>query len=58
MLERRLWKEELEPNWPEPDKFWDWDMWMRTGYIRLFDNNLMPQFAGNFHTHMSVYYAF
>ena len=34
MLGRKLFIEELLPQWPDPDKFWDWDMWMRTEYIR------------------------
>lgn len=29
LLKKKLFKEELEPNWPGSDKFWDWDMWMR-----------------------------
>lgn len=29
VLKKKLFKEELEPNWPGSDKFWDWDMWMR-----------------------------
>ncbi|OWK04584.1 POMGNT1 [Cervus elaphus hippelaphus] len=29
VLRKSLYKEELEPKWPTPEKLWDWDMWMR-----------------------------
>nr|XP_054765150.1 protein O-linked-mannose beta-1,2-N-acetylglucosaminyltransferase 1-like [Lytechinus pictus] len=29
MLRRSLYKNELEPKWPTPEKLWDWDMWLR-----------------------------
>ena len=36
MLTRRLYKTELEPQWPKADEFWDWDMWMRSDRIRKY----------------------
>lgn len=33
-MKKKLFKDELEPNWPGSDKFWDWDMWMRMPSIR------------------------
>ncbi|XP_072172735.1 protein O-linked-mannose beta-1,2-N-acetylglucosaminyltransferase 1-like [Diadema setosum] len=29
ILKRSIYKDELEPKWPTPEKLWDWDMWMR-----------------------------
>ena len=29
VLRKSLYKEELEPKWPTPEKLWDWDMFMR-----------------------------
>ena len=34
LLKRKMFKGELEPIWPSPDKLWDWDMWMRIDEIR------------------------
>ena len=34
VLKKSLFVKELEPQWPGSDKYWDWDLWMRTPYIR------------------------
>ena len=34
VLKKKLYVEELAANWPGSDKFWDWDMWMRTDGVR------------------------
>ncbi|KAK3752396.1 hypothetical protein QZH41_008597, partial [Actinostola sp. cb2023] len=33
VLPRKIYKNELEPDWPSPDKMWDWDMWVRAAKI-------------------------
>lgn len=49
VLKRKLYKEELEPKWPTPDKFWDWDMWMRLPEIRLNRECVVPDISRTYH---------
>lgn len=49
MLQKRLYKQELEPQWPSPEKQWDWDMWMRTAFIRKDRECIIPDVSRTFH---------
>lgn len=49
LLKRQLFKEELEPNWPGPDKLWDWDMWMRLDVIRKGRECVIPDISRTYH---------
>lgn len=49
LLSRRLYKEELEPQWPAPDKPHDWDMWIRTEAVRKGRECIIPDVSRTFH---------
>ncbi|XP_033636550.1 protein O-linked-mannose beta-1,2-N-acetylglucosaminyltransferase 1-like [Asterias rubens] len=49
LLKRKLYKEELEPNWPTPEKVWDWDMWMRSPSVRKGRECIIPDISRTFH---------
>ncbi|EGD75793.1 histidine-rich glycoprotein [Salpingoeca rosetta] len=49
LLSRRLYKQELEPRWPGPDKLWDWDMWMRMNENRKDRECIVPDVSRTFH---------
>ncbi|EDV20334.1 uncharacterized protein TRIADDRAFT_51036 [Trichoplax adhaerens] len=49
MLKRSLFKEELEPHWPGPEAFFDWDMWMRTPTMRKGRECVIPDISRTFH---------
>ncbi|KAI6654145.1 Protein O-linked-mannose beta-1,2-N-acetylglucosaminyltransferase 1 [Oopsacas minuta] len=49
MLEKTLFVEELLPQWPAPDQFWDWDMWMRTDNIRNGRECVIPDISRTYH---------
>ena len=49
MLSRRLYADELEPQWPGPDRPWDWDMWMRLGDVRRGRECIIPDVSRTFH---------
>lgn len=49
MLSRKLYKRELEPNWPSPDQQHDWDMWIRTQTVRKHRECLIPDISRTFH---------
>jgi len=49
ILKRSLYKEELEPKWPTPDKMWDWDMWMRLDEIRKGRECIVPDVSRTYH---------
>ncbi|XP_065175092.1 protein O-linked-mannose beta-1,2-N-acetylglucosaminyltransferase 1-like [Sycon ciliatum] len=49
LLKRSLFKNELEPAWPSPDKLWDWDMWMRTPGVRKGRECVIPDVSRTFH---------
>lgn len=48
-MSRKLYKEELEPKWPAPDVFWDWDMWMRTPTQRKGRECIIPDISRTYH---------
>ncbi|XP_052830859.1 protein O-linked-mannose beta-1,2-N-acetylglucosaminyltransferase 1 [Octopus bimaculoides] len=49
MLKRKLYKEELEAQWPTPEKQWDWDMWMRANFIRKDRECIIPDISRTYH---------
>ena len=49
VLKKKLFKEELEPNWPGSDKFWDWDMWMRLESNRKGRECIIPDVSRTYH---------
>ena len=49
MLKRSLFKQELEPHWPGPEALFDWDMWMRTTYMRKGRECVIPDVSRTFH---------
>jgi beta-1,2-N-acetylglucosaminyltransferase len=49
MLSRKLFTHELEPQWPGPDKRWDWDMWMRLERVRRGRECVVPDISRTFH---------
>ncbi|XP_028393011.1 protein O-linked-mannose beta-1,2-N-acetylglucosaminyltransferase 1-like [Dendronephthya gigantea] len=49
LLKRRLYKEELEPKWPTPDLFWDWDMWMRMETNKKGRECIIPDISRTYH---------
>nr|DBA17711.1 TPA: hypothetical protein GDO54_016041 [Pyxicephalus adspersus] len=49
VLRRNLYKEELEPKWPTPEKLWDWDMWMRMPEQRKGRECLIPDVSRSYH---------
>ncbi|CAL1544988.1 unnamed protein product [Lymnaea stagnalis] len=49
MLKRSLYKDELEPQWPTPEKQWDWDMWMRNQAIRKDRECIIPDISRTYH---------
>lgn len=49
MMKKSLFVEELEPQWPSPDKLWDWDMWMRHDMIRKSRECVIPDISRTYH---------
>ncbi|XP_046355401.1 protein O-linked-mannose beta-1,2-N-acetylglucosaminyltransferase 1-like [Haliotis rufescens] len=49
LLKKKLYKEELEPQWPTPEKQWDWDMWMRSSFIRKDRECVIPDVSRTYH---------
>ncbi|XP_024907710.1 protein O-linked-mannose beta-1,2-N-acetylglucosaminyltransferase 1 isoform X2 [Pteropus alecto] len=49
VLRRSLYKEELEPKWPTPEKLWDWDMWMRMPEQRRGRECVIPDVSRSYH---------
>ncbi|XP_074640445.1 protein O-linked-mannose beta-1,2-N-acetylglucosaminyltransferase 1-like [Tubulanus polymorphus] len=49
LLKRSVYKDELEPNWPTPEKLWDWDMWMRTNEVRKGRECIIPDVSRTYH---------
>nr|XP_058945597.1 protein O-linked-mannose beta-1,2-N-acetylglucosaminyltransferase 1-like [Pocillopora verrucosa] len=49
VLERKLYKEELEPQWPGPDVMWDWDMWVRSPQVRKGRECIIPDISRTYH---------
>ncbi|XP_061488845.1 protein O-linked-mannose beta-1,2-N-acetylglucosaminyltransferase 1 [Rhineura floridana] len=49
VLRKTLYKDELEPKWPTPEKLWDWDMWMRMPEQRKGRECLIPDVSRSYH---------
>lgn len=49
VLKRSLYKDELEPKWPTPEKLWDWDMWMRMPEQRRGRECVIPDVSRTYH---------
>ncbi|KAM7436464.1 hypothetical protein ABFA07_013729 [Porites harrisoni] len=49
VLSRKLYKGELEPVWPGPNVFWDWDMWMRDNEMRKNRECIIPDVSRTYH---------
>ncbi|XP_033272374.1 protein O-linked-mannose beta-1,2-N-acetylglucosaminyltransferase 1 isoform X1 [Orcinus orca] len=49
VLRKSLYKEELEPKWPTPEKLWDWDMWMRMPEQRRGRECIIPDISRSYH---------
>ncbi|KAJ7354813.1 hypothetical protein OS493_029819 [Desmophyllum pertusum] len=49
VLSRKLYKDELEPKWPRPTDFWDWDMWMRYHEQRKDRECIIPDISRTYH---------
>ncbi|XP_071846962.1 protein O-linked-mannose beta-1,2-N-acetylglucosaminyltransferase 1-like isoform X2 [Apostichopus japonicus] len=48
-VKKSLYKTELEPKWPTPEKLWDWDMWMRHPDIRQGRECVIPDVSRTYH---------
>ncbi|XP_024134558.1 protein O-linked-mannose beta-1,2-N-acetylglucosaminyltransferase 1 isoform X1 [Oryzias melastigma] len=49
VLKRSIYKDELEPKWPTPEKLWDWDMWMRMPEQRRGRECIIPDVSRSYH---------
>ncbi|XP_048716991.1 protein O-linked-mannose beta-1,2-N-acetylglucosaminyltransferase 1 isoform X1 [Caretta caretta] len=49
VLSKSLYKDELEPKWPTPEKLWDWDMWMRMPEQRKGRECIIPDVSRSYH---------
>ncbi|XP_017291285.1 protein O-linked-mannose beta-1,2-N-acetylglucosaminyltransferase 1 isoform X2 [Kryptolebias marmoratus] len=49
VLKRSIYKDELEPKWPTPEKLWDWDMWMRMPEQRRGRECVIPDVSRSYH---------
>ncbi|XP_062507410.1 protein O-linked-mannose beta-1,2-N-acetylglucosaminyltransferase 1-like [Corticium candelabrum] len=49
ILKRKMFEDELEPQWPTPDKLWDWDMWMRLPQVRKGRECIVPDVSRTYH---------
>ncbi|KAI5614606.1 protein O-linked-mannose beta-1,2-N-acetylglucosaminyltransferase 1, partial [Silurus asotus] len=49
VLKKTLYKDELEPKWPTPEKLWDWDMWMRMPEQRKGRECVIPDVSRSYH---------
>ncbi|XP_062279968.1 protein O-linked-mannose beta-1,2-N-acetylglucosaminyltransferase 1 isoform X2 [Scomber scombrus] len=49
VLKKSLYKDELEPKWPTPEKLWDWDMWMRMPEQRKGRECIIPDISRSYH---------
>uniref|UniRef100_A0A3P8SAS0 Protein O-linked-mannose beta-1,2-N-acetylglucosaminyltransferase n=1 Tax=Amphiprion percula TaxID=161767 RepID=A0A3P8SAS0_AMPPE len=49
VLKKSLYKDELEPKWPTPEKLWDWDMWMRMPEQRKGRECIIPDVSRSYH---------
>ena len=49
VLKRKIFKEELEKQWPGPELRWDWDVWVRTPEVFRGRECLIPDVSRTFH---------
>ncbi|GCC25491.1 hypothetical protein chiPu_0003901 [Chiloscyllium punctatum] len=49
VLKKSLYKDELEPKWPTPEKLWDWDMWVRMPEQRKGRECIIPDVSRSYH---------
>ncbi|KAM6921662.1 LOW QUALITY PROTEIN: protein O-linked-mannose beta-1,2-N-acetylglucosaminyltransferase 1 [Xenentodon cancila] len=49
VLKKTMYKDELEPKWPTPEKLWDWDMWMRMPEQRKGRECIIPDVSRSYH---------
>lgn len=49
VLNRKLYKNELEQKWPRPDQSADWDMWMRLPSNRKNRECIIPDISRTYH---------
>lgn len=49
MLSKKLWINELKPNWPSPKLNYDWDLWMRENRIRKNRECIIPDVSRTYH---------
>ncbi|KAM4547769.1 protein O-linked-mannose beta-1,2-N-acetylglucosaminyltransferase 1 [Odontesthes bonariensis] len=49
VLKKSIYKDELEPKWPTPEKLWDWDMWMRMPEQRKGRECIIPDVSRSYH---------
>ncbi|MEQ2275845.1 Protein O-linked-mannose beta-1,2-N-acetylglucosaminyltransferase 1, partial [Xenotaenia resolanae] len=49
VLKKSIYKDELEPKWPTPEKLWDWDMWMRMPEQRRSRECIIPDVSRSYH---------
>uniref|UniRef100_A0A8W8HMI1 Alpha-1,3-mannosyl-glycoprotein 2-beta-N-acetylglucosaminyltransferase n=1 Tax=Magallana gigas TaxID=29159 RepID=A0A8W8HMI1_MAGGI len=49
LLKKKLFKDELEKQWPSSDKQWDWDMWMRLPTVRKNRECIIPDVSRTYH---------
>uniref|UniRef100_A0A1A8D5Z4 Protein O-linked-mannose beta-1,2-N-acetylglucosaminyltransferase n=2 Tax=Nothobranchius TaxID=28779 RepID=A0A1A8D5Z4_NOTKA len=49
VLKKSIYKDELEPKWPTPEKLWDWDMWMRMPEQRKGRECVIPDVSRSYH---------
>uniref|UniRef100_A0A8W8HQ58 Alpha-1,3-mannosyl-glycoprotein 2-beta-N-acetylglucosaminyltransferase n=1 Tax=Magallana gigas TaxID=29159 RepID=A0A8W8HQ58_MAGGI len=49
LLKKKLFKDELEKQWPSSDKQWDWDMLMRLPTVRKNRECIIPDISRTYH---------
>uniref|UniRef100_K1QGB6 Alpha-1,3-mannosyl-glycoprotein 2-beta-N-acetylglucosaminyltransferase n=1 Tax=Magallana gigas TaxID=29159 RepID=K1QGB6_MAGGI len=49
LKKKKLFKDELEKQWPSSDKQWDWDMWMRLPTVRKNRECIIPGVSRTYH---------
>uniref|UniRef100_A0A4W3HTK9 Alpha-1,3-mannosyl-glycoprotein 2-beta-N-acetylglucosaminyltransferase n=1 Tax=Callorhinchus milii TaxID=7868 RepID=A0A4W3HTK9_CALMI len=49
VLKKSLYKDELEPKWPTPEKLWDWDIWLRMPEQRKGRECIVPDISRSYH---------
>lgn len=49
LLRRSIYKDELELQWPTPEKLWDWDMWLRLPTVMKTRECVIPDISRTYH---------